>query len=270
MERTLLLVDDEDNIVRALVRLLRRDGYKLLKANSGKAGLEVLKAHEVGVVISDQRMPEMSGVEFLSRVKELYPDTVRIVLSGYTELKSITDAINEGAIYKFLTKPWEDDLLRTNVKDAFEQFELRRENERLARELQAANEEFSKINEELEQRVEQKTREVMQNINALRISQDILEHLPLAVLGIGDDGVVAVANRSAHDLFRLEGGSLIGQAVDQVLPCVLNDLCNEESMESPSPPKTFPLDDGRNVEIRCCILGENTLVQGAVLVALER
>ena len=106
MERTLLLVDDEENIVRSLKRLLRRDGYNILTANSGKEGLEVLNDDNVGVIISDQRMPEMNGTEFLSQVKVLHPDTIRIVLSGYTDLNSVTDAINDGAIFKFLTKPW--------------------------------------------------------------------------------------------------------------------------------------------------------------------
>ena len=157
MERTLLLVDDEENITSALVRLLRRDGYRILCANSGEAGLALLAQNKVGVIISDQRMPEMSGVEFLSKVREAFPDTVRIVLSGYTELNSVTDAINRGAVYKFLTKPWEDELLRANVEEAFQRYEMRMENARLARELEDANEELQKINCELEQRVEEKT-----------------------------------------------------------------------------------------------------------------
>lgn len=135
-ERSILLVDDEENIIKALIRLFRRDGYRILKANSGGEGLEALSNNEVSVIISDQRMPEMTGVEFLSRVKDLYPDTVRIVLSGYTDLECITDAINKGAIYKFLTKPWEDDLLRRNIREAFQHFELVQENRRLTRELQ--------------------------------------------------------------------------------------------------------------------------------------
>lgn len=144
-KRTILLVDDEENILRSLERLLRQDGYDILKAGSGNIGLELLKQHEVGVIISDQRMPGMTGVEFLSQVKELYPRTVRIVLSGYTELKAVTDAINKGAIYKFLTKPWEDDLLRENVREAFRHHELARENERLARELQEAQDELARL-----------------------------------------------------------------------------------------------------------------------------
>ncbi|HEY6895621.1 MAG TPA: EAL domain-containing protein [Rhodocyclaceae bacterium] len=116
--RTLLILDDEENILAALRRLLRRDGYRILVTSSAAEAFELLATHEVQVIISDQRMPEMSGSEFLGRVKNLYPETIRLVLSGYTELKSITDAINHGAIYKFLTKPWEDDLLREHIREA--------------------------------------------------------------------------------------------------------------------------------------------------------
>lgn len=118
-QQTLLLLDDEENILRSLTRLLRRDGYKILMATRAQDAFEILAKHDVQVVLSDQRMPEMNGTEFLRRVKDLYPNTVRIVLSGYTDLKSVTDAINEGAIYKFLTKPWDDDQLRQSIAEAF-------------------------------------------------------------------------------------------------------------------------------------------------------
>ena len=117
--RTLLLVDDEPNILSALSRLLRREGYQLLTARSPLEAFELLAKHKVHVVLSDQRMPEMTGTEFLSRVRQMYPDTIRIVLTGYTDLESVTDAINRGAIYKFLTKPWSDDQLREQIRDAF-------------------------------------------------------------------------------------------------------------------------------------------------------
>ena len=130
--RHLLLVDDEENILTSLRRMLRRDGYTIHTASSGDEGLAILAREPVGVIISDQRMPGMNGSEFLSKVKECYPDTIRIVLSGYTELNSITDAINRGAIYKFLTKPWDDELLRGHVAEAFSRFEMKSENQRLA------------------------------------------------------------------------------------------------------------------------------------------
>ena len=127
--QTVLLLDDEENILRALARVLRRDGYKILMATRAQDAFELLAKHDVQVILSDQRMPEMNGTEFLSRVKDLYPDTIRIVLSGYTDLKSVTDAINKGAIYKFLTKPWDDDQLRQNISQAFRELRVNRGDE---------------------------------------------------------------------------------------------------------------------------------------------
>jgi diguanylate cyclase (GGDEF)-like protein/PAS domain S-box-containing protein len=117
--REILLVDDEENVLRALSRVLRRDGYTIHTATSAAEGMQILATQRVQVIMSDQRMPGTSGVEFLSRVKEMYPDTVRIILSGYTDLATVTDAINRGAIYKFLTKPWNDDEIRQQVQEAF-------------------------------------------------------------------------------------------------------------------------------------------------------
>ncbi|MFA7476141.1 MAG: response regulator, partial [Castellaniella sp.] len=106
-------------ILNALTRLLRRDGYRILTANNAPQALELLARHEVQVIVSDQRMPEMTGTEFFSKVKEMYPATTRMILSGYTDLKSVTEAINHGAIYKFITKPWDDESLRKDIEQAF-------------------------------------------------------------------------------------------------------------------------------------------------------
>jgi FixJ family two-component response regulator len=267
MERTLLLVDDEENITSALVRLLRRDGYRILSANSGEAGLALLAKNEVGVIISDQRMPEMSGVEFLSKVREAYPDTVRIVLSGYTELNSVTDAINRGAVYKFLTKPWEDELLRANVEEAFQRYEMRMENARLGRELEDANEELQQINRELEQRVEEKTGEVMRNLNILQVSQEVLEHLPVAVIGIGDDGVIAIANRNAHSLLAVDGTRpLLGEFANDVIPVELRDCIYGDTPRKHEEQITFHLADGKQANCWCCPMGEISSSKGMVLV----
>lgn len=117
---TLLLLDDEENILRALARVFRRDGYRILSTTSISEAFRLLAENDVQVIVSDQRMPEMSGTEFFSQVKAIHPDTVRIVLSGYTDLKSVTDAINQGAIYKFLTKPWDDKQIREQIQQAFQ------------------------------------------------------------------------------------------------------------------------------------------------------
>ena len=116
---TLLLVDDEPNILASLKRLLRRDGYSVLTAESPATAFELLARNRVQVVVSDQRMPGMSGTEFLSRVRQIHPETVRIVLSGHADLTTVSDAIKRGAIHRFLTKPWDDEVLRRQIREAF-------------------------------------------------------------------------------------------------------------------------------------------------------
>ncbi len=160
MERTLLLVDDEENITSAMLRLLRVDGYKILCANSGRAGLELLTQHEVGVIVSDQRMPEMTGVEFFIQVKALYPKTIRMMLSGYADLDAVTDAINRGSVYKFLNKPWDDASLSASVQEAFRRYELVQEDERLALGIQIAKEELARLNLELTVLMEKKNSQI--------------------------------------------------------------------------------------------------------------
>lgn len=121
-QRTLLIVDDEQGIRASLVRMLRSDGYRILQADSGQAALDLLALNDVHVIISDQRMPGMTGTEFLSTVSRLYPNTVRMILSGFTDLKVVTDAVNRGSVFKFLTKPWDDNDLREQVRDAFRRY----------------------------------------------------------------------------------------------------------------------------------------------------
>ncbi|WP_295990438.1 EAL domain-containing protein [Rugamonas sp.] len=122
--QTLLIVDDDANVLSSLHRLLRRDGYHILTALSPAEGFELLALHPVQVVVCDQRMPVMSGTEFLSKVKDMYPDTIRIILSGYTGLEAVLDSINRGAIYRFYTKPWDDTQLRDNIRLAFHHYWL--------------------------------------------------------------------------------------------------------------------------------------------------
>lgn len=260
-KHTLLLVDDEENIRRALTRALRRDDYTILQAGSGAQGLELLEAHpETGVILSDQRMPKMTGIEFLSRAREIHPDIVRLVLSGYSDLKTVTDAINQGEIYKFLTKPWEDDLLRANVKEAFEHYELRFENERLARELQL-------INTELEQRVEKKTQEVLMNVHALQISQEVLEHLPAAVVGVDEDGMVVMANQQAQLQFAPTGPSLIGQVANETLPEAIYSQVEDTLRNKTSTSMTIQLEN-TSMYVHCGHMGRTSQAQGVILVMM--
>ncbi|MFH1495662.1 MAG: EAL domain-containing protein [Pseudomonadota bacterium] len=118
-ERVLLLVDDEEGILNAITRVLHSEGYRILRANRPRAALDLLATHPVGVIISDQRMPEMNGIELLRTVRKLHPDTVRIMLTAYADQQVIAAAINEGAVYKFIFKPWMEEQLRTDIREAF-------------------------------------------------------------------------------------------------------------------------------------------------------
>jgi diguanylate cyclase (GGDEF)-like protein/PAS domain S-box-containing protein len=118
-EDTLLIVDDEPNNLSTLRRLLRREGYRVLTASGGQEGLNLLALNKVQVIISDQRMPHMSGTQFMRIVRELYPDTIRIILSGFTDLTAVTDSVNQGELFKFMTKPWDDGELVRNIRDGF-------------------------------------------------------------------------------------------------------------------------------------------------------
>jgi len=222
-ERTLLLVDDEPNILAALKRLMRTAGYRILTAGSGKEGLDVLERNEVDVIVSDQRMPGMTGVEFLRTVKTLYPETVRMVLSGFTELQSVTDAVNEGAIYKFLTKPWDDAQLREHVEKAFQDKEMADENRRLNLEVRNANRELARANRQLEAVLEQKQQKIQRNEITLDIVREALQHVPLPIIGLDDDEVVAFANGAAQELFK-SSGLILGSDAALLMPDVLQAL----------------------------------------------
>jgi len=215
--RTLLLVDDEEYILNALKRLLRRSNYRVLTAPSAAEGLRLLGENRVDVVISDQRMPVMTGVEFLSRVKEIHPDSVRMVLSGYTDLESVTDAINRGAIYKFLTKPWDDEHLLANIEEAFRRKEIADENRRLNQELASTNARLGTVNDELQALLRENGQQAERDQITLRVMQEIVQHVPTPLIGIDQDGLIALSNHAADALLTPQA-SLVGRGVEEALP----------------------------------------------------
>lgn len=141
----LLIVDDEQFVLSALTRLLRRDGHEVVTADSPSRGLALLQERSAGVIVSDYRMPEMDGVQFLRRARELAPDAIRIILSGYAETHAILSAVNDGGIHKFLTKPWNDEQLRLEIKGGFELYHLAMTNRELQETLSRQNEELRSL-----------------------------------------------------------------------------------------------------------------------------
>jgi diguanylate cyclase (GGDEF)-like protein len=216
---TLLLVDDEPSILSSLKRLLRGDGYRILTANSGQEGLDLLAGHAVDVIVSDQRMPGMTGVEFLRTVRQSYPDTVRIVLSGFTELQTVTDAVNAGAIYKFLTKPWDDGQLRAHIQEAFSYGAMANENRLLTLQVHTANQKLAAVNRRLESLLARQRRELEHGAISLDIAHEVLNNVPVAVLASDDAGTIVLANRAASSLFA-EHGTPLGSDLRGLFPCL--------------------------------------------------
>lgn len=211
-EHTLLIVDDEPNVLKSLKRLLMDEDIKILTAESGEEGLKAFDANKIQLVISDYRMPGMNGVEFLRKVKELYPETIRLILSGYADAVAIVEAINEGQVYKFITKPWNDQELLTTIIRTIEQFELQQENKKLYSELEARNQELQQLAKSLEIKVSERTRDLEIRNRALTISQNILNLLPVGVLGVDSDGLVVYMNDALIKYLPIENLDIGGYA----------------------------------------------------------
>jgi len=143
-----LLLDDENDILKALTRVLRLD-YAVVTFNHGHDAVEYLKEHDVPIIISDMRMPEMDGAEFLSIAKELRPDSVRILLTGYSDIQSTVRAVNSGGIHTYISKPWDNENLKLTVGKAAEFFTLSKEKERLSLEIEERNQQLETMNDKL-------------------------------------------------------------------------------------------------------------------------
>jgi two-component system NtrC family sensor kinase len=270
---TILIVDDEANILQALKRVFRREPYRVLTASSGAEGIEILQKEHIDLIISDQRMPEMSGVQFLARAKELYPGTIRIILSGYTDVDSITEAINVGNVYKFILKPWEDAALKTTIRESFEVARLQRENRELTETIKKQNEELRYLNKNLEKEVEDRTAEIKLQNEALKLARDILESLPVAVLGTDNKGSIALVNDLARSCFEQEGRALLGSNLrhhfaEELIEIMTDAINSEEQKEG-----QYKHRDGSSFDVYCIPLSRGnfeTPRSGTVISFLNR
>ena len=173
---TLLLVDDEENILKAIRRALRSNNINILMATSGKQGLEFLSEQPVNLIISDMRMPEMSGAEFLSQAAQLYPEIPRILMTGYSDMESTIKAINDGQISNYLPKPWNDSVLKSIVADCLQSTQLKSHNDFLTQQLIEKKAELERINVNLEQTVAARTKEVIHKSERLKTANEQLSH----------------------------------------------------------------------------------------------
>jgi DNA-binding NtrC family response regulator len=141
----ILLVDDEQNILSALCRTLMDEPYELVTATSAEEGLNVLSKERIHVVVSDERMPGMDGAAFLNYVRSRYPETIRMMLTGHASIEATMRAVNNGEIYRFFTKPWDDNMLQLAIRSAVEKYELEDENRRLLKTVKRQSQELKSL-----------------------------------------------------------------------------------------------------------------------------
>ena len=173
----ILFVDDEKNVLQSLKRLFMDHDYEISLANSGEEALVVLEDNpDIGLIVSDQRMPSLSGVDFLEKARAIRPDTVRILLTGYADINAVADAINRGGAYRYITKPWNDDDLVQVIQDGANRFNLVKENKRLQAVVEKQNDELKQWNTQLEYDVQTQTLEIQKKNKELEKFNKDLKH----------------------------------------------------------------------------------------------
>ncbi len=230
---TLLCVDDEANILSALMRLFRPCGYRVLTATSGEQGLDLMDETEIDLVISDMRMPEMDGAHFLEQVRQRWPETMRILLTGYSDITSTIAAVNRGEIYRYISKPWLDEDLLMAVRQALELKALAREKARLVELTRKQNLKLTELNAGLENLVAQRTAALHQALATVEQAHDKLKKTFLTSIMVFSNlielrqGAAAVHSRRVADLarrmaLRLKVGNF--EVQDIVVAALLRDI----------------------------------------------
>ena len=256
-----LLVDDEKRVIGALRRLLRRESYELLSANSGPEAIRLLENNPVHLIISDHRMPGMSGIELLHEVSVRWPDTVRIILSGYSDVNTIIAAVNEGEIYKFLVKPWNDEEIKLHVQRALEQFDLREENRRMARRIEEQNRHLRDLNVLLEQAARDAS-------SGLASTQVLLEEIGVGVVLLDASGLIIAANRHANEIVSAETPELVGLPADMALPPLIGELTRRAADAAGNAAARFDL-EGRRLQCRVSMVEADEDRRGSVIALWE-
>lgn len=263
-----LFVDDEEGVLEALEHATFDEDYEVYTAHSGPEALELLAETPVGLVVSDYRMPQMTGVEFLRAVCDRHPRTVRMILSGYAEAHAVVAAINEGHVHKFIGKPWKDDDLLDSIRSGLEKYRLALENEVLHFEIHAKNRLLQEANESLERKVLERTARLEARNRALSFAHEVLNQLPYGLFGIDRERRLVVTNAAAT---RYSVGSLppfLGEPIGPWMPPEGTELVEKVLEGGTAQSCTFARGDA-SVEAECVPLGGQAS-RGAILIMRER
>src|SRR5262245_61844917 len=230
-KHTLLVVDDEADLVQSVKDLLRFD-YRVLGTTRATEGLKIMEQEDVHIVMADQRMPEMTGVEFLKTLRDTYPDVVRLLFTAYADIEAVTDAINEGNVYRYISKPWEPSELKVVLRQAVEHYDLQAERKRLLSEIQDKNKQLEAANSELRQANDLKRAFIRVASHELRTPLTIV--LGLAELGSKSPEVHGPLKGWLEQIYK--GSLRLNERVDQMVK-----LLSTEHFERPLLPTTVAL-----------------------------
>lgn len=262
-----LCVDDEENVLRSLTRLFSDEEFAVVTAPDAESGLVLLAGDEaIKVVVSDYRMPGRDGVSFLKEVRERWPDKVRLVLSGYADTASVLAAVNEGHIYKFIAKPWQDDDLLRIIRQALDLYRLQEENRSLSARLRQNNQELQQLNRQLAGQLQAQSSTVLFQSRALETGRFILDALPVGVIGIDDrDESVVQCNEYAARLLGTTAGALLLREMDAALPPPLAALVGRIPRDGSLLVETVELAPGRRLLAKGVYMQSHEGQQGIIL-----
>ena len=249
----LYLDDERDNLI-VFNSAFRRD-YEVHLAGSGQEGIEILRKHEIEVIITDQRMPEMTGIQFLEKIISDYPYSIRMILTGFSDVEAIIQAINTGRVYRYITKPWNKEELKMNIDKAIETYQLRAQNRKLIHDLREANQTLEQKVRERTQKIELQNREITCSIQyASRIQsallypdtdlkrlfqsyfilnrpKDIVSGDYYWMASKDDKALVAVADCTGHGVpgafMSILGVSLLNEIVNKTVTIRANEILNQ-------------------------------------------
>ena len=285
--KNILYVDDEEDNLTVFYSTFRRE-YNISIAKSGKEAIEILREKEIHLIITDQRMPEMTGIEFLETVIPEYPDCIRMILTGFSDMDAIIQAINKGRVYRYITKPWDKEELRQTINNAIETFELKQKNKNLVGELQKSNELLEQKVIERTQKIELQKNEITDSIryakriqNAVFPPEEVIDKLlpeyfilnkPRDIVS-GDyywmaekEGkvVVAVADCTGHGVpgafMSMLGIAFLNEIVNKSTSLQANEILNQlRNQVIRSLHQTGKEDEARDgMEMALCIIDFNT------------
>jgi two-component system NtrC family sensor kinase len=252
----ILLVDDEQSVLNALQRFFRRSGYDVTTCTSGREGLAILEDSEpFHLVISDYRMPEMSGVEFLSAVRVRWVDTVRMVLSGFADTSAIISATNEGNIYKFISKPWDEAFLLQSVQEALELYARNKKN----------SQQIQTLSETLENLGSMHADDLTNQSLVLSAYHTLLDQMPVGLIGIDQEYEIVSMNERARQILGLSVSPL-GEPASVVLPGIFDATAYQNAQESE---KTLMTLNGVQIQIESKRLHEGSMNGVMLILALQ-